>query len=204
VTGLREQKKQQTFSEIVDVAEREFRRTGFAGTTVEMIASAAGVSPGTVYNYFGTKSSILLAVVTKETETAIENAGSALDPSATDPVDGLMPVIDAYVDSMLILGRDVLRELFAATLDPGQGPLAEELISLDERAVVQIAMAIGTLQARGRVSTDVDHMEAAYLVYSLVATAFIVFMAVPATTHDDVTSMIRRQLTLAFTGLTPR
>jgi AcrR family transcriptional regulator len=204
VTGLREQKRQQTFIDIVDAAERQFQKTGFEATTVEKIASDAGVSAGTVYNYFGTKNAILLAVVTKETEVAIEHAGSALDPLEPDPVDALMPVIDAYIDSVLTLGRDVLRELFRTTLDPGQGPRAEELISLDERAVVQLAMAIGALQSQGTVSAMVDQVEAAYLVYSLIATALIVFMAVPETTHDDVKSMIRRQLTLAFTGLTPR
>ncbi|MEN8239582.1 MAG: TetR/AcrR family transcriptional regulator [Actinomycetota bacterium] len=202
--GLRERKKQETFAEIVDVAERQFQKTGFEATTVETIASAAGVSPGTVYNYFGTKSAVLLAVVTKEMDVAIEHAASALDLLAADPVDGLMPVIDAYVDSMLALGRDVLRELFRTTLDPGKGPFAEELMSLDERALVQIAVAIGALQLQGSVSAKVDQMEAAYLVYSLIATAFIVFMAVPDTTPDDVKSTIRRQLTLAFTGLIRR
>jgi AcrR family transcriptional regulator len=204
VASLREQKRQQTFLDIVDVAERHFQTTGFAATTVEMIASAAGVSAGTVYNYFGTKSAILLAVVTKETEAGIAQAGSAFDPSVADPVDSLMVVIGAYVDSMLTLGREVLRELFHVSLDPGQEPLVAELVTLDEHAVAQIALAIGMLQSRGTVSADVDQMEAAYLVYSLVATAFVVFTAVPETTRDDVKTMIRRQLAIAFTGLTPR
>ena len=204
MTGLREQKRQQTFSDIVGVAERQFRTTGFEATTVEMIASVAGVSAGTVYNYFGTKNAILVAIVSMETESAIEHAAAALDLRASHPVDALMPVIDVYVDSTLALGRDILRELFRAALDPGQGPLAEELMSLDERAVVQIDQAIGQLKDAGTVSPTADPMEAAYLVYSLIATALIAFIAVPESTHDDVKSTIRRQLTLAFTGLTPR
>jgi AcrR family transcriptional regulator len=53
--GLRETKKLQTRQEIADEAMRLFVTRGFEGVTVSEVATAAGVSEKTVFNYFPTK-----------------------------------------------------------------------------------------------------------------------------------------------------
>jgi AcrR family transcriptional regulator len=204
VTGLRQRKKRRTSDAIVSVAADLFREPGYEETTIEMISSAAGVSPGTIYNYFGTKNAILTAVVTRDTESALDLASGAIDLQASDPVDVLMPVIDVYVDLTLGLGPGELRELFRTVLDSGQRPLADDIISLDERAVGQIADAMAQMRTAGLLADPVDPMEAAYLVYTLVAGGVMVFMSVPGTTHEDVKSVIRQQLALVFKGLASR
>ncbi|MEA2022664.1 MAG: TetR/AcrR family transcriptional regulator, partial [Actinomycetota bacterium] len=100
MTGRREQKKQETFDSIVSSAAWSFQDTGYHASTIEVIAADAGVSVGTVYNYFGTKNAILLAVVTRDTEDALTEAGETIDLSSGDPVEVLMPLIMVYVDAM--------------------------------------------------------------------------------------------------------
>lgn len=58
---LRERKQQITRREIVDAAFELFSTYGFVGTTVDMIAEKAVVSPRTIYRYFQTKESIVFA-----------------------------------------------------------------------------------------------------------------------------------------------
>jgi len=53
--GLREAKKLRTRQEIADQAMKLFARRGFDAVTVAEVASAAGISEKTVYNYFPTK-----------------------------------------------------------------------------------------------------------------------------------------------------
>ncbi|MDR5700340.1 TetR family transcriptional regulator [Agromyces aerolatus] len=53
--GLRERRRQATRDEISDAALDLFERHGVAGTTVDDIAHAAGVSPRTFFRYFPTK-----------------------------------------------------------------------------------------------------------------------------------------------------
>jgi AcrR family transcriptional regulator len=53
--GLRARKKQQTRERIAEAARRLFLEHGFERVTVAMVARAADVAPGTVFNYFPTK-----------------------------------------------------------------------------------------------------------------------------------------------------
>lgn len=201
MTSRREQKKQQTFDSIVTAAAASFQANGYHATTIETIAVDACVSVGTVYNYFGTKSAILMAVVTLDTENALTDAGSAIDLASDDPVEVLMPLIMVYVDAMTALGRDVLGELVRAGFDPAESALMAELVSLDERSIAQIGMAFALLQAHGLASETTDAESAAMLIYSVIAVATLMFVSMPEMTDQTVETMIRSQLTLAFRGL---
>ena len=57
--GLRERKKQQTRAAIREAALELFLAQGYSETTTIQIAAAANVSPGTLFNYFPTKDSLL-------------------------------------------------------------------------------------------------------------------------------------------------
>ncbi len=201
MTSRREQKRQQTFDSIVTAAAGSFQTNGYHATTIETIATDANVSVGTVYNYFGTKSAVLMAVVTGDTERALTDAGSAIDLSSDDPVEVLMPLIMVYVDAMTALGRDVLRELFRAGFDPAESALMADLVSLDEQSIAQIGEAIARMQAHGLASDTVDAGSAAILIYSVMAVATLMFVSMPEVTDQSVETMIRSQLTLAFRGI---
>jgi AcrR family transcriptional regulator len=201
VPGRRDQKKQETFNAIVSAASRSFQDIGYHKATIEVIAVEAGVSAGTVYNYFGTKNAILMAVITRDSEHAFVDAGEAIDLSSGDPVEVLMPLIMVYVDAMTALGRDVLKELFRAGFDPAESAMTAELVSLDERSIAQIGEAFALLQAQGLASDTVDPGSTAMLIYSVVIVATLMFVSMPEMTARGVETMIRSQLTLVFRGI---
>ena len=60
----RRARAQQTREEIVDAARRLFEANGYAGTAVTDVARAANVSAETIYKAFGSKGSLLSAVIT--------------------------------------------------------------------------------------------------------------------------------------------
>ncbi|HDK45638.1 MAG TPA: TetR/AcrR family transcriptional regulator, partial [Actinobacteria bacterium] len=181
-----------------------FAERGHAATTIEMIASAAGVSPGTVYNYFGTKNAILGAVVTVDVEKTWSAATDAVDLTADDPVDAAMLAIDVYVDGMTALGPEVLTDVFRSGFQPSHSDLLDELVSVDERAISQITYAFERLQGAGLASQHVDSGDAADHLFSVIAVAMLTYMSVPDTTPDGVKAIVRSQFRLVFDGLGSR
>lgn len=71
-------------AEIVETADRLFRKLGYAKCSVDVIIREIGVAKGTFYYYFKSKSDILEAVVSKTLSQIVETADSvAEDPSLT-------------------------------------------------------------------------------------------------------------------------
>jgi AcrR family transcriptional regulator len=60
-------------AEILKSAARVFSERGYAGTTSDDIAAAAGVSVGTFYNYFRNKRQVLVALVLERLEDIFSN-----------------------------------------------------------------------------------------------------------------------------------
>jgi len=59
----RESRARETRRRIIDAGLRLFLETGYANTTVQGIAQAAGVAPATIYQAFGTKIGVLAAAL---------------------------------------------------------------------------------------------------------------------------------------------
>jgi AcrR family transcriptional regulator len=77
--GLRERKRQQTRQQLISAAMRLFEEKGYDRTTVAEIASAAGVSTKTFFNYFASKDEVLFPHLSRRIDAAvalIEQRGS--------------------------------------------------------------------------------------------------------------------------------
>ncbi|MGX6449013.1 TetR/AcrR family transcriptional regulator, partial [Patulibacter sp. S7RM1-6] len=86
--GLRERKKAQTHAALVAAAFDAFVRRGYDATTTEEIATAAGVSPRTLFRHFGTKEDVALAPF----DAFATRFGDAVDarPAGEAPLDVLV------------------------------------------------------------------------------------------------------------------
>jgi AcrR family transcriptional regulator len=204
VSNRRQKKRYLTFTSIVDAAEVSFGEIGYDATSMEAIALSAGVSVGTVYNYFGTKSAILAATVTRQMNEVMNEAPDRLDLGALDPVDALMPVVAVYLSAMIAYGPDILKELLRAGFDPAQSELLADLVSADEQILRQLSESLHVMRSRDLFSPDIDVDAAAFLIYSIVAVALMAFVSIPGMTPDAVTGACRTQLELAFGGLAAR
>lgn len=70
--GLRDRKKARRRDEIIAAARELFTVQGIDATTMAEIAAAAEVSAPTVFNYFGSKDGILIAMISEGTREARE------------------------------------------------------------------------------------------------------------------------------------
>jgi len=85
-----------TRAALLDEATRLFAERGFAGTSLEDVASACQVTRGAVYHHFASKQALFEAVLDgQETKAVAEVIAAAAGP---DPWDAALQALDAFLD----------------------------------------------------------------------------------------------------------
>jgi AcrR family transcriptional regulator len=62
-SSLRNRRATETKEEILEAAVEVFSKYGYSGSTTKKIAESAGISEGTIYNYFKNKRDLLLHII---------------------------------------------------------------------------------------------------------------------------------------------
>ena len=86
-----------TRHKILDVAEREFARNGFAGAHLQHIAQQVGVQKTALYHYYPSKAALYEAVLVRMLE-AFDNAVSRAIDTAESPASRLERLVDGLND----------------------------------------------------------------------------------------------------------
>ncbi|MFV5380750.1 TetR/AcrR family transcriptional regulator [Acinetobacter pittii] len=117
-----------TFEAILEAAARILESLGFAGFNTNAVAELAGVSIGSLYQYFPSKDALIVELIRRERAKLSSRIVEAIQQSdASDLKEKLKLIIDAAVQHQLI------RPQLARTLE-----FASELIGKDvEESVLQ-------------------------------------------------------------------
>ncbi|HST73747.1 MAG TPA: TetR/AcrR family transcriptional regulator [Acetobacteraceae bacterium] len=89
------ERRANTRKAILTAAEDLFGQHGFAATTVDGIAAAAGVAKGAVYHHFATKENVFEAVFEATSEALVQRVVAA-STQAKDALDGMVVGSRAY------------------------------------------------------------------------------------------------------------
>lgn len=157
MAGLRARQKADRERRILHAAVTLFRADGYRAARIEDLAGLAEVSPGTVYNYYGSKGNILFATVAMEVEEVL-GAGDAI---VADPPEGvenaLMRLISVYYDhSLQYLSKEMWRTAMALSIDAPHTPNSVRYSDLDRQLAAQVVALIARLQERGEVAVGLD------------------------------------------------
>jgi AcrR family transcriptional regulator len=163
LSGLRERQKAERRQAISKAAVELFERQGFQNTTIEQIASQAGVSAPTVFKYFGNKQEIILEILHDSDKRALKETRNQI-PEFEDPVDAL-----CYLERLLIgyslevMQPSLWRELLPLILFGDDNGLPEGYRAMNQALRAQIAGLIRELQQAGKLRADLDVDLAAFL-----------------------------------------
>ena len=201
MSGLRERQKQQRREAILEAALGLFDDQGFAATTVEQIAERTGVSIPTVFNYFGSKQDILLAVVEQADLRAVNDAQLSM-PAFDNAVDAMCHLEALIVQHELqVLPPSIWRELLPLGL---VGPKPATVLPLNARLVEEIARLLRDLQARQLLNQAID---VDFVAYFLNDYSSMQFMRLVQEDPPDFTAhqaRVRQMTQMLFDGLAPR
>jgi AcrR family transcriptional regulator len=184
--------------EILDAAAVIFARHGYAGTDVQFVADALGISKGTIYRYFPSKESLFLATADRGMQRlhlAVEASREGLD----DPLDWLQGAIHAYLTffrnnpeyvELLIQERAVFKDRKKPTYFEHREAQAGK-----RRAIIQDLMAQGRLR---HVPVDRILDVIGDLIYGTMFTSYFTGSKAP------LESKVQDLVDILFNGILPR
>jgi len=183
----------ETRDRILDAAARVFGRHGYAAGTTNRIAEAAGLSVGSLYQYFPNKDAILVELVRRHVREGTAAVEAALAAAIRDDPGDVEALLAAVVDAAIAThaGDPALHQvLFEESPRPPE--LLAELHEL-EAAAVDRATALLATDPRVQVA---DPALAARLVVTTVESLVHRTIATRAADPVDVPTFRRELLTL--------
>jgi AcrR family transcriptional regulator len=97
VTGERRRDADRTKAEILEVAQREFARRGYAGARVDEIAELTRTTKRMIYYYFGSKEKLYIAVLEKA-YSVVRAAERDVDVEHLAPVEAIRTLAELTFD----------------------------------------------------------------------------------------------------------
>ena len=202
MTGLRERQKAGRRRDILGSAATLFKRDGFAAAGIEQIAERAGLSAGTVYNYFPSKADLLLALVALDGQE-VRAAGAALVAAPpADPVKAVCRLLEIYVDHSLVhLDKRLWRQMMANALYFAETDLGAGYRALDRLLAEQVSDLCRALRRDRRLPRTLDCDDAGQVLFFVCNQLFMEFVADDAMPLPRLKTRMFRQVRLVFDGL---
>lgn len=201
--GLRDRQKQERERRIVGAAGKLFAKKGYAAAAMEDVAARAGLAVGTIYNYFPSKSALLLAIVGRETQAILARGQQISDHLPREPLAAASAFTEIFLDDFTGDDRRLWRELFGAAIaEPST--VGRRLFEADAQLVSQLASILDLYRRRGVLASDLKPLPAATVLYSVCFTWMIAYLMDDEISAAQVRDEIRRGTAIAMRGMFPR
>ncbi|SON60904.1 putative HTH-type transcriptional regulator [Mycobacterium simulans] len=158
-----QERSRETVQRILDAAARVLKERGYGGVSTNRIAAAAGISPGSLYQYFPNKDAILEAMVADYTRQLQDEVSTKLHQLFKSECRRsiLVPAaVRIYVDSML--ERPEILQIISGQL-PGYS--GADLIKPVEKLISEIIR--GYMLAVPNPPADMDIDAATWIIVQL-------------------------------------
>jgi AcrR family transcriptional regulator len=168
MSGLREQKREEQRTRILDAARDLFAARGPDEVTVAEVASAAGVARATVFNHFGSKHALVEALtedVLGGYQAILRNALADKQTPTVVLVRTLFEVMGRGIEEDRRFYRGVFREISKLMLGLDEGGPGQRARQSNLQGVLQL---LTRGQARGELSSEHTSEDLAFAFDSLV------------------------------------
>lgn len=194
-TSLRVRKKARRREEILHHAAELFIRQGVDATTMAEIAESVGVSPPTIFNYFGNKDGILIALVTEGTSQGRDTKWASMPVRHGDFAEILVDVFVKFSESTLNLaGKRIWRYAEAASIRHPATELARNFSTLDVELRLWLQRFFKLYDLRLRSGGEADSRLLARLFHDVWNAAYFELIKDEQMTLDQHRATLRNRL----------
>lgn len=193
--NLREKQKASRHARILEVARSRFQKDGYWKVTIEDVARDSELSPATVYNYFGSKPGILLALVGESDIILL----AEVDALFAAHQGGLVEAVLAFgrtlrSHAISFLQKPTWREVLSTSIQEGSSEFGQTYQALDKVLIGKLATLIATLQDRGEVPATIDAAALADCLFALQNIRFFQFISDDHVTLEAADALLGRDL----------
>jgi AcrR family transcriptional regulator len=147
----RRQRPEQRSKEIVAAALACFAESGFAATTLDHIASRAGVGKGTIYLYFGDKRALMRAVVESALMLGVDDSPDPTEDTEVPLEESLRRTLLTWSSTISASTVSVTKVLLAEA-----GNFPDLVRHWSERKIELVESLLGQGIAAGEFRSDMD------------------------------------------------
>ena len=200
MAGLREKQKADRQSRILEAALLKFRSNGYRAVHIEDLAEQAGVSVGTVYNYYVTKGEILIACVTLEVEEVLLVGQDVVNDPPKGSKAALLELIFCYYDhSLKYLTKEMWRTAMSLAVTSADTPIGQRYNELDKRLAQQVGALVSALQQRGEVRADINAEMLGELLFNNLNVMFMDFAKYEKMSLETLKAKVEKHIDLVST-----
>ena len=145
-----QERGQQRVDAILDAAEAAFGAVGYEAATTNQIAAGAGISIGSIYQFFTNKEAILQAVAARYAEGFFTKFQQHTPGSAAQDIniENIENIVNTLIDGMFSFGVQHIGFVKIALHASEGTPLAALTQKFQQGLVVRIAAVIGQFAAQ--------------------------------------------------------
>ena len=177
----RQRRSAETVEAILGAAAQVFSARGYAGATTNHIAKRAGVSIGSLYQYFPNKDAILVALVQRHVEETAGTLQSTVQAALQSGWD-LDQLLDQVVRASLRQHTAAPRLLHVLLYEAPRPPEAVALLHETEEAMARAVQEL-LVRFRGEQPRHAGH--AAYIIVHVVESLVHEFVVHPPESLDE-------------------
>lgn len=205
MSGLREKQKIEREERILKAAVTKFRADGYHAVRIEDLADAAGLSVGTIYNYYRNKGDILIATVAMEVEEVLTSGASIVSNPPQGVENAVLALIfEYYVHSLKYLSKEMWRCAVALSIDAPDTPNGLRYTELDRRLSAQVTELIRALQKRDEVASGLDAVALGHVIFHCLNQNFIDYIKDEEMSLKDLQDQVAAQIKPLSAILAPR
>lgn len=202
-TGLREKQKQMRRETILESAKRLFECQGIEDTTMSAIAAEAGVSTPTVFNYFGSRDELLLAIIFQGHEEAVEDFRRGVKRTFPTLSDDLCELLSGFTKrSLEIFNKPVWRYADSTAIRHPNSEFVQRYSQIDLTLTNTIEDVLKAHALKTRRGKNADSAALATIIYNHWNNRYMAFIKddnMSLETHlDTLLPEIRELLDLIF------
>lgn len=183
--------------QLIEATISSIGRHGYAGTTLNHVAGAAGLSPGIVNFYFKSKDQLLAATLAKLAEEYESFCMAAIEASRQSPAAGLEAMLEADFHPSICTHEKVV-VWFAFWSEAQSRPLYKSVVSeLEERYHQQTRALFAALIEEGGY-TDIDADSASLGINAMVDGLWADFLIAPESFDREGAKRVCRRFLAAM------